>query len=50
MSDKAYYTITYPNGSTVEDYILVRMLQHPAYVLELIWGYSIYMNQVRLNC
>lgn len=38
MSDKAYYTITYPNGSMVEDYILVRMLQHPAYVLELIWG------------
>jgi hypothetical protein len=38
VGDKAYYTMTYPNGLKVEDWILVHMLQQPAYVLELIWG------------
>lgn len=35
---KANFKITYPCGSTKEDWILSRMLKHPAYVLELIWG------------
>lgn len=38
VGGKAYYTMTYPNGSKKEDWILTRMLQRPAYVLELIWG------------
>lgn len=36
VGGKAYYTMTYPCGSKKEDWILVRMLKHPAYVLELI--------------
>lgn len=36
--DKAYYVMTYPNGSQVEDWVPKHMLQHPAYTLELIWG------------
>ena len=42
VGDKAYYTMTYPNGLKVEDWILVHMLQQPAYVLELIWGLEYY--------
>ena len=38
VGGKAYFTMTYPNGSKKEDWILVRMLNRPAYVLELIWG------------
>lgn len=38
VGDKAYYVMLYPNGSKVEDWIFIRMLQHPAYTLKLIWG------------
>lgn len=38
VGGKAIFKMTYPNGSTKEDWILSRMLNHPAYVLELIWG------------
>lgn len=38
VGGKAYFTMTYPNGLKKEDWILVRMLNRPAYVLELIWG------------
>lgn len=42
VGDKAYYTMTYLNDLKVEDWILVHMLQYPAYVLELIWGLEYY--------
>lgn len=38
VGGKVYFTMTYPCGSKKEDWILVRMLKHPAYVLELIRG------------
>ena len=33
VGGKAIFKITYPNGSTKEDWILVRMLKRPAYAL-----------------
>lgn len=47
---KANFKITYPCGSTKEDWILSRMLNRPAYVLELIWAWSTCTYQAKKNC